>query len=157
MQRHFYYYYHYFIVIILVLSMLFILFCFILFFYCSYYYDFRRDFVWCVCVSRRLFLFCFCFCFFSLMIHSIYSHCSYISSISYMSISLSFFFLSALLVIGVEFGEWIWAVWSTPTHWLLYFCFSVCLFICFCFLLLSLFCFFVFFGIFHWILMSWKQ
>ena len=76
---------------------------------------FACHFVWCVCVPSFFFFF-----YFSLMIHSIYSYCSYISSISYMSSSLSLSFLSRLLVIGGEFNEWIWAAWSTPTHWLLW-------------------------------------
>ena len=76
----------------------FILFPFI--FYCSYYYDFCLRFcVTCVCPVGLFFF------FFSLMIHSIYSHCSYFSSISHMSSSLSFSFLSTLLVIGGEFSE----------------------------------------------------
>ena len=54
----------------------FILFHFI--FHCSYYYDFCQRF----CVT----------CASPVMIHIIYSHCSYISSMSHMSSSLSFSF-----------------------------------------------------------------
>ena len=56
----------------------------------------------------------------SLMIHSIYSHCSYISSILYMSSPLSFSFLLTLLSFGGEFSKWIRAASCTPTHWLLW-------------------------------------
>ena len=105
---YYYHYYYYFVVVIIVLSMLFIL-----FFIVHITMIFVCDLVWRVCVPSF-------FVFFSLMIHSIYSHCSYISSISYMSSSLSFSFLSTLLVIGGEFSKWIRAAWSTPTHWLLW-------------------------------------
>ena len=84
----FYHYYYYFIVITLVLSMLFILFYFISFFIVHITMIFVCDFVWRVRVPSFLVF----FCFFFLMIHSIYSHCSYVSSMFYMSSSLSFFF-----------------------------------------------------------------
>ena len=80
---YYHYYYYYFIVIILVLSTLLILFYFILFFIVHITVIF-------VCVSPR-FLFFLCFVFL-VTIHSIYSHCSYISSMSYLSSSLSFSF-----------------------------------------------------------------
>ena len=109
---YYYQYYYYFIVIILVLSMLFILFYFILFFIVIVHITmiFVCHFVRRVCIPS-LFLFLLL-----LMIHSIYSHCSYISSMPCVPLSLSFSFFSTLLVIGGEFSKRIRAAWSTLTH-----------------------------------------
>ena len=116
----------------------------------TYCYDFC---VTCVCPVVYIF-YLFIYFFLRLMILSTYSHCSYISSIWYMSSSLSFSFLSTLLVIGGEFSQWIRAAWSTPTHWLLWVSRSVSiLFLLSCFFFSFFFFFFfckLFFGGHRW-------
>ena len=65
------------------------------------------------------------FSLFLLMVYILYSHCLYMSRITFPShyhlyiiivIIATILILSSLPVIGGEFSKWIRSAWSTPTH-----------------------------------------
>ena len=107
--------------------------------------------LWRVCPLNFLF-FIFYFLFFFLFVNDLHfilgllmSRIIFLLSLSFVSSSsssLSFYFFSALPVIGGEFTKWIRAAWSTPTYWLFWVSRGVSIIL---FLFVFIFYFFFFF------------